>query len=109
MQLTKLFTALALGAGALAATTAGAAAPVPAAKVEQIYKATCMACHGSGVMGAPKVGDKAGWKTRLAKGKPVVYTNAINGFKMMPPKGGNPGLKDDELKAVVDYMIAKSS
>ena len=103
MKLHTLLAALTLGAFAAGAQAADNA------KAEAAYKATCMACHGAGVLGAPKVGDKDAWKARVAKGKPAVYTNAINGFKMMPPKGGNPALKDDEVKAVVDYMIGKSS
>lgn len=99
----KLLAALVLGA---CTSLAGAA---DNAKAEAAYKATCMSCHGAGVLGAPKVGDKTAWKPRLAKGKATVYTNAINGFKMMPPRGGNPALKDDEVKAVVDFMVAKSS
>lgn len=95
-------------AAMLAATTAATAAP-DAAKVEKTYTTTCAACHGAGIMGAPKVGDKAAWKPRIAKGKPGLYASAINGVKMMPPRGGNPGLKDDELKAIVDYMVAKSN
>jgi cytochrome c5 len=102
----------AIGASA-AAAAAPAAAPAAASgaggKAETIYKATCMACHGAGVLGAPKFGDKAAWTPRAAKGKPALYTNAINGFKMMPPRGGNPALKDDELKAVVDYMLSKAN
>lgn len=60
-------------------------------------------------MGAPKLGDKAAWGPRIAKGKDALYTSAISGFKLMPPKGGNPSLKDEEVKAVVDFMISKSS
>ncbi|QGZ42673.1 cytochrome c5 [Pseudoduganella flava] len=106
MKLQTICAALALGALAVAANGAAAA---DNAKAEAAYKATCMACHGSGVMNAPKVGDKPAWKPRVAKGKPAVYANAIKGFNMMPARGGNPALKDDEVKAVVDYMIGKSS
>ncbi|WP_090186359.1 MULTISPECIES: cytochrome c5 family protein [unclassified Duganella] len=95
-------------AAMLAAATSVSAAP-DAAKIEKTYTTTCAACHGAGIMGAPKVGDKAAWKPRIAKGKPALYTSAISGVKMMPPRGGNPGLKDDEMKALVDYMIAKSN
>ncbi|MCU6501301.1 c-type cytochrome [Rugamonas sp. A1-17] len=104
MKAIHIFATLLIGAA-----TAATAAPADSAKGEKIYKATCMACHGAGVLGAPKFGDKAAWGPRIAKGKPALYTNALNGFKMMPPRGGNPALKDDEVKAVVDYMIAKSN
>lgn len=95
-------------AAMLAAAATATAAP-DAAKIEKTYTTTCAACHGSGIMGAPKVGDKAAWKPRVAKGKPALYASAISGVKMMPPRGGNPGLKDDEMKALVDYMVAKSN
>jgi len=101
---------LALAAMLAVTTTATRAAAAPdAAKVEKTYTTTCASCHGAGIMGAPKVGDKAAWKPRIAKGKSALYTSAINGVKMMPPRGGNPGLKDDEMKALVDYMTGKSS
>ncbi|MFZ3289934.1 MAG: c-type cytochrome, partial [Telluria sp.] len=91
---------------AASATAAPSAADL--AKGEKVYSATCLACHSAGVMGAPKVGDKATWGPRMAQGKETVYGNAINGVRMMPPRGGNPGLKDEEVKAAVDYMISKS-
>ena len=85
--------------------------PAPSAEVlakgEKIYTATCLACHGAGVLGAPKIGDKAMWEPRIAKGMEVLYTNSTNGLNMMPPRGGNAALKDDELKAAVDYMVSK--
>lgn len=92
------------------AVASAAAAPSAAdlAKGEKVYSATCLACHSAGVMGAPKFGDKAAWGPRIAQGKETVYGNAINGVRMMPPRGGNPGLKDDEVKAAVDYMMSKS-
>lgn len=100
-------------AAAPAAPDAAAPAAAPAAsgdlaKGEQVFNTSCVSCHGSGVMGAPKLGDKAGWEPRLAKGMETVYTNAINGFKLMPPKGGNAGLKEEEVKAAVDFMVSKS-
>ena len=79
------------------------------AKGEKIYAGTCLACHGAGVLGAPKFGDKAAWAPRIATGKETLYTNALNGFKMMPARGGNAALKDDEIKAAVDYMLSKAS
>lgn len=85
--------------------------PAPSAQVlaqgEKIYTATCAACHGAGVLGAPKMGDKAMWEPRIAKGMDTLYVNSINGVKMMPPRGGNAALKDDEMKAAVDFMVSK--
>ncbi|PSJ80461.1 c-type cytochrome [Neisseria iguanae] len=74
-----------------------------------VYDGLCMACHASGVAGAPKVGNAADWKERIAQGKDTLYKHSIEGFTgkkgMMPAKGGNPSLTDDEIKAAVDYMV----
>ncbi len=94
-------------AAAAAAPVAGTASAGDLVKGEEVYKATCVACHGSGVMGAPKLGDKAAWEPRIAAGKDTIYANSINGIKMMPPKGGNPSLKDEDVKAAVDFMLSK--
>lgn len=100
------------------APAAAPAAPVASAKAaggsdlvkgEQVYTATCLACHGAGVLGAPKVGDKAAWAPRVTKGIDTLHTNALNGLNMMPPKGGNAGLSDGDLKSAVDFMVSKSS
>ncbi len=93
-----------------------AAAPAPAAadggKGADIFKKTCAMCHQTGVAGAPKLGDKADWGPRIAQGNDTLYKHAIEGFNgakgAMPPKGGNPALSDDEMKVVVDFMVAKS-
>lgn len=75
-----------------------------------VYDGTCIACHGAGVAGAPKFGDKAAWSARIAQGKDTLYTHAINGFQgkagVMPAKGGNLALKDEDVRAAVDYMVA---
>lgn len=74
---------------------------------EKIYTATCLACHGAAVLGAPKLGDKAAWGPRLAQGMDVLYANSQNGLRMMPARGGNASLKEDELKSAVDFMVSK--
>ena len=79
---------------------------------QQVYQASCVACHGAGIAGAPKLGDKGQWATRIAKGADTLYTSAVNGVQgsggAMPAKGGNPALSDAEVKAAVDYMVARS-
>ncbi len=65
----------------------------------------CAACHDSGVLNAPKLGDKAGWSARLGKGAEALYSGAINGIGAMPAKGGRADYSDDDIKAVVDYML----
>jgi cytochrome c5 len=94
------------------AQTAPAAAAPAALSGQKVYEGTCIACHGAGIAGAPKFGDATAWKKRLAKGVTALYTSAIKGLQgstgVMPPKGGNAGLSDAEVKAAVDYIVAKS-
>lgn len=81
-------------------------------KGEAAYTATCATCHTAGIAGAPKIGDKAAWKDRIAKGDAVLAANAIKGFQgktgFMPPKGGNAALTDEDVTAAVKYMVQKS-
>lgn len=76
---------------------------------QKIYDAACIACHGAGIAGAPKFGDKAVWAARIKQGTEVLYEHAIKGFQgqtgFMPPKGGSTA-SDAEIKAAVDYMVA---
>jgi cytochrome c5 len=69
------------------------------------YQSMGSTCHDSGALGAPKFGDKAAWQPRIAQGKQVLYSSALNGIGAMPAKGGHPQLSDDQVKAAVDYMV----
>src|SRR5690606_9206835 len=108
-------------AAAAAPAPAAAAAPAPAAKAEapaapateaaaidpageKLYKAVCFACHASGVAGAPKLGDKAGWAKYVETGMDAMVKNAIHGVGAMPPRGGSQA-SDAEVKAAVEYMV----
>ncbi|HET9122895.1 MAG TPA: c-type cytochrome [Acidiferrobacteraceae bacterium] len=77
-----------------------------------VFNGTCSACHGPGIAGAPKFGDKAAWKHHIAKGLPVLYKHALNGFSgktgVMPARGGNPSLTDAQVEAGVRYMVDHS-
>jgi cytochrome c5 len=73
-----------------------------------VYKSTCLACHGAGLAGAPKVGDTAGWAARIAAGYDTIVKHAIQGINAMPPKGGNPELDDIEVARAVVYMANES-
>ncbi|MDH5545860.1 MAG: c-type cytochrome [Gammaproteobacteria bacterium] len=77
-----------------------------------VYDKACKMCHGTGMAGAPKVGDTASWKERIAKGEDALVKNAINGVQgakgFMPPKGGNPSLSDADVTAAVKYMVSSS-
>lgn len=103
-----------------AASPVAAAAPVAGAPVagpavasadigKKAYDTACIACHGAGIAGAPKLGDKAAWSARIGQGASVLYDHAIKGFQgkagVMPPKGGS-ALPDADVKAAVDYMVA---
>ena len=104
---------LASNTAASSATTQVAATATAIIDGKKIYNGMCVACHGAGVAGAPRVGDKGAWAERIDKGATTLYANAINGVQgssgVMPAKGGNPALSDDEIKAVVDYMVAQSN
>lgn len=96
-------------AGVNVIASANAAEP---ASGKAVFDQTCAACHATGVAGAPRIGDKAAWKERLAKGEDTLHQHAIQGFQgnagLMPPKGGNASLSDAEVKAAVDFMISQA-
>lgn len=92
--------------GAQSAAKPGAA---PAASTGvQLYNTICQACHATGLAGAPKTGDPAAWKARIAQGTATLHENAIKGIRTMPPKGGAMSASDADVKAAVDYMVTKS-
>jgi cytochrome c5 len=72
-----------------------------------IYNSTCFACHGTGLLESPKLGDKAAWDARLQAngGLAGLVNSAIAGKGAMPPKGGNTALSDAEIQAAVEFMI----
>ncbi len=95
--------------------------PAPAASKEvtsvniaqqgkQVYEATCFKCHKMGIVGAPKFADKDSWTPRIAKGIDTLFANALQGFQgetgVMPPKGGNTQLTDEDVKAAVAYLVS---
>lgn len=76
-----------------------------------LWLANCEGCHGYGTAGAPVPMRPGDWEGRIARGMPVLYRHAIEGFfgpgfTMMPERGGNPDLSDEQVKAAVDYMVA---
>ena len=100
-------------AAAPAAAMPAVAIPAAPAKVasaagsgKATYDSVCAVCHGAGVAGAPKFGDKAAWAPRIKTGKDALYASSLKGKGAMPPKGGNTTLSDDAVKAAVDYMLA---
>ena len=112
--------AWALAAAALGAGAAGARAdadrfpelPGPGLEAGRaVWVANCMTCHGYGIAGAPIPTDPEAWAARLEKPRETLYDHALNGFfgpddTMMPARGGNDALTDEEVKRAVDYMAA---
>ncbi|MGH8298471.1 MAG: c-type cytochrome [Steroidobacteraceae bacterium] len=77
---------------------------------QQLFQQTCSACHGAGIAGAPKAGDKAAWAHHIAKGLPTLYDHALHGFTgstgAMPAKGGRPDVPDAMVEQAVNYMVS---
>jgi cytochrome c5 len=96
---------------ALKIESAGPALPVAALPADgtAAYETACAACHGAGIAGAPKVGDKAAWAARVAQGKDTLYKHAIEGLNgktgVMPAKGGRADWPDDLIKQAVDHIL----
>jgi len=104
------------GAAAQAAAAAAAAAKASSQVAyggttdgSVVFQNLCSACHTNGVGGAPTL-DHSHWDARIAQGTETLHKHAIEGFTgaagIMPPKGGNPALTDEQVKATVDWMLA---
>jgi len=91
------------------AAGAGSAAPAMPKNGTELFEQTCSVCHGQGIAGAPKAGDKAAWAPRIAEGKATLYEHALKGFQgktgVMPPKGGRTDVPDDLVRQAVDHMV----
>ncbi|RPI48910.1 MAG: cytochrome c5 family protein [Betaproteobacteria bacterium] len=91
---------------------AGAPAAAGAMDGKSVYGSACVACHGTGIAGAPRIGDKAAWAPRIAQGIATLETHAIKGYQgpagVMPEKGGRLDLPDDAIKAAVEHMVETS-
>jgi cytochrome c5 len=74
---------------------------------EEIYKATCAACHDAAVAGAPKIGDKAAWAPRIGVGLEKLAASGTKGKGAMPPKGG-ADISDADFARVVAWLANKS-
>jgi cytochrome c5 len=95
-----------------ASTPAGSAGAGPAAMPktgDELYEQACKACHGPGIGGAPKAGDKAAWGPRIAQGTDTLFDHALHGFTgtagVMPAKGGRVDVSDDIVKQAVDHIV----
>jgi len=95
-------------AGEPAPAGAMTVAVVAAVKVEKtgeaVYTQVCAACHTSGALNAPKLGDKAAWAKLIPEGADMLTKQSIAGIRQMPARGGNPALTDLEMKRAVVYL-----
>ena len=71
---------------------------------KEIVDTVCAACHATGALNAPKIGDKAAWAKLIKEGHASLTQEAIKGVRQMPPRGGNPDLSDTEVARAVAYM-----
>ena len=72
---------------------------------KEIVETQCVKCHGKGIGGAPKIGDRAAWTPRLKQGLDPVVASAIHGHGAMPPRGGMANLTDVEIRSAIVYMF----
>ena len=72
---------------------------------EQIVNSNCKACHASGLNGAPIIGNRKMWAKRLPQGVPTLVEHAVNGYGLMPAKGGNTALTDEQIAQAVEFMV----
>ena len=75
---------------------------------DAVYNSACVACHASGVAGAPKLDDKANWSTRAAQGIDGLVSSALNGKGAMPPRGGNPTITPEEIRSAIEFMLKQA-
>lgn len=75
---------------------------------QQRYEEVCHICHGSGIGGSPKLGDKADWAPRIAEGIEVLVQRALTGYKTMPARGTCMNCSDAEIRESVEYMVSHS-
>lgn len=106
--------ALAIAQAAIPVAAPSAAAPDAAqpADGKAVFESACIACHGAGIAGAPRIGDQAAWAPRIAQGTATLELHAIAGFQgaagMMPAKGGRLDLSDEAVRKAVEHMVAQS-
>ena len=75
---------------------------------EEVTKAVCAACHATGALNAPKIGDSAAWGKVAAQGLDKMIEHATKGIRQMPARGGNPSLSDLEVARAIVYMANQS-
>lgn len=77
---------------------------------KKIYSKACIACHFTGVSGAPALKadkyKKEEWQKRADKGMATLFENSIKGFNnnLMPPKGTCMDCSDQDMFDAISYM-----
>jgi len=72
-----------------------------------IVKSNCKVCHGQGINGAPIIGNKKMWGPRIEQGMDTLVSHAMNGYGLMPAKGGNTALDEAEIRKAIAYMVSQ--
>jgi cytochrome c5 len=75
---------------------------------KQVVDTVCSACHGTGLNGAPRIGDRKAWSARAAQGLSSLTQHALDGVRNMPAHGGQPNLTDLEIARAITYMVNQS-
>lgn len=87
---------------------AGDTSVVVVRSAKEIVEGTCASCHSTGALGAPKIGAKSAWKSRMGGGLNAIVKSAIEGVGNMPARGGDASLTDADMKKAVQYMLKES-
>ena len=76
---------------------------------KKVYSKVCIACHMTGVAGAPALKNKTRWTEIAAKGMKQLHHDAIKGFTgkygVMPARGSCTDCSDQDLYDAVSYML----
>ena len=90
---------------ATASTISETSEPAGPRSGDKIYNTYCIACHGTGVAGAPMKGDAVAWEPRVAQGEETLVKHAIQGLNAMPARGTCSDCSDAEIVATVQFLI----
>ena len=83
--------------------------PPPPSAGEAIYVKSCKVCHANGLNGAPIFGNATMWGKRTPQGLPTLIQHAIEGYGLMPAKGGYVNLSDSDVALAVEYMVEQAT
>lgn len=70
-----------------------------------IYQRACASCHDEGFNGAPRLAVPSDWVKLDALGADGYTQIAIAGIGIMPPRGGQPEMTDEQVRAAVDFIL----